>query len=141
MVRRPLRLMFQGEARFGRISEPRRCWAPLPLRPSVACAVVREFTYAAVSPGDGKLDSLVLPEAGTRCMNLFPAELSCRYPAEQYRARPGLNPVEHLWDALWEKYFHNHLFASLQAVEDRLVEGLRQLEQSPGSVHSITGWP
>ena len=24
----PLRVMFQDEARFGRITDPRRCWAP-----------------------------------------------------------------------------------------------------------------
>jgi len=26
----PLRLMFQDEASFGRISDPRSCWAPAP---------------------------------------------------------------------------------------------------------------
>ena len=54
----PLRVMFQDEARFGRLSGPRRCWAPAPLRPVVSVALVREYTYAyaAVSPQNGALD-------------------------------------------------------------------------------------
>ncbi len=50
--------MFQDEARFGRISDPRKCWAPAPLCPMVKLALVREYiyAYAAVSPKDGVLD-------------------------------------------------------------------------------------
>ena len=33
-----VRLMFQDEARFGRMSDPRSCWAPAPLRPMVNLA-------------------------------------------------------------------------------------------------------
>jgi hypothetical protein len=32
---RPIRLMFQDEARFGRMARIRRCWAPAPQRPMV----------------------------------------------------------------------------------------------------------
>jgi hypothetical protein len=49
----PIRLMFEDEARFGRITDPRRCWAPFPMRPVVACAVVREFTY---QPSNNRVD-------------------------------------------------------------------------------------
>lgn len=64
MVRRPLRLMFQDEARFGRINDPRRWWAPLGLRPQIGTGIVREYAYVfvAVSPDDGMFDTLVLPE-------------------------------------------------------------------------------
>jgi hypothetical protein len=167
---RPLRLMFQDEARFGRLMDPRRCWAPYPIRPMVSCAVVREFTYAyaAVCPWDGVMDSLVLPEASTPCMNLFLEELAGRHPDEHivlvmdgagwHKANalrqpdnmsflflppysPELNPTEHLWDELREKYFHNEAFRTLSAVEDQLVLGLAALENSPALVQSITGWP
>jgi len=49
---RPIRLMFQDEARFGRMARIRRCWAPAPLRPTVRNGYEREFTYVygAVSP-------------------------------------------------------------------------------------------
>ena len=54
----PVRLVFQDEARFGRMSDPRACWAPAPNRPMVGLALVREFRYeyAAVSPWSGELD-------------------------------------------------------------------------------------
>ena len=49
---RPIRLMFQDEARFGRMARIRRCWAPAPLRPTVCNGYERQFTYVygAVSP-------------------------------------------------------------------------------------------
>lgn len=54
----PIRLMFQDEARFGRISDTRYCWCPKPFRPMVKAMVTQEYTYAyaAVSVMDGKLD-------------------------------------------------------------------------------------
>jgi transposase len=54
---------------------------------------------------------------------------------------PELNPVEHLWDELREKGFHNRVFSSLDAVEDQLVDRLAAMEQTPALVKSITGWP
>ena len=42
----PLRVMLQDEARFGRINEPKRCWAPKGIRPVVLKQTVREYTYA-----------------------------------------------------------------------------------------------
>lgn len=53
---------------------------------------------------------------------------------------PELNPVEHLWDELREKYFHNRAFDSLDALENRLVEALRALENNNESVKSICNW-
>lgn len=56
--------MFQDEARFGRISHCRRCWRKKPMRPWLKAMLTHEYTYAygAVSPLDGKFDSLVLPQ-------------------------------------------------------------------------------
>ncbi len=69
----PLRVMFQDEARFGRMSDPGRCWAPPHVRPRVGYQLVREFTYAygAVSPLDGVSDFLILPYMTADVMNLF----------------------------------------------------------------------
>ena len=53
---------------------------------------------------------------------------------------PELNPQEHLWDELREKYFHNRAFDSLGALEDQLVAGLRALEADYARVKSIAGW-
>jgi len=166
---RPVRLMFGDEARFGRCQDPRRCWAPPGTRPRVASQFVREYSYAfaALSPHDGTLVSLVLPAARTTTMQVFLAELARRHPDErvllvldgagwhwaealavppnvrlirQPAHSPELNPVEHLWEEVREKWFANAVFASLDAVEDRLVEALRALEGDAGRVASLAGF-
>src|SRR3954453_11115880 len=82
--------MFEEEARFGRISDARRCWAPAGVRPEVSTPVVREYedayeyeyayAFAAVSPHDGTLDSLVLPAVPAAALSVFLAEVSQRHP-------------------------------------------------------------
>ena len=161
--------MFQDEARFGRINDPRRCWAPEGLRPDVPAQLVREFIYAytAVSPHDGTMDSLILPEVNTEAMSIFLAEVARRHPDEfilmfldgagWHKANalkvpqnmvlrflppysPQLNPVEHIWEEIREKWFQNLVFDSLDAVEDRLVTALVSLERDPQRVFSIAGF-
>ena len=53
---------------------------------------------------------------------------------------PELNPQEHLWDELREKYFHNRVFDSIDALEDHLVAALLNLENAPARVKGITAW-
>ncbi|MDR1396438.1 MAG: transposase [Desulfarculales bacterium] len=76
--------MFQDEARFGRISDPKACWAMRPMRPIVAAQMVREYVYVfgAVCPQDGHHDSLVLPLANTEAMSVFLKEVGQRHPDE-----------------------------------------------------------
>lgn len=164
-----LRLMFQDEARFGRINKPKRCWCPKKIRPTVPCQIVREYTYAyaAVSPQDGKMVSLVLPYANTECMNIFLEEVSQRFLEDKivmvmdcaawHRSKtlkipenieifpllpysPELNPVENIWDEVREKGFLNEVFNSMNAVEIRLCSTLSNLESDNNRVQSITGW-
>jgi hypothetical protein len=45
--------MFQDEARFGRINDVRRCWAPKPMRPLCQAMLTHEYTYAYAAV-DGK---------------------------------------------------------------------------------------
>ena len=54
---------------------------------------------------------------------------------------PELNPVEHLWDDLREKHFHNLVFESLDALEDHLEAALRIMENEPDRICSIIAWP
>jgi len=70
---RPLLIMAQDEARFGRISRPKRCWAPPGIRPVAPAQVVREAVsvFASVTPSLGKICSLILPTANTDMMTLF----------------------------------------------------------------------
>jgi DDE superfamily endonuclease len=165
----PVRLFFQDEARFGRINDPRRCWAPPGMRPDVPSQIVREYTYAfaAVAPHSGAMVSLMLPVANASAMSLFLDELAARHAGERLLVvldgagwhianelrvpesmrllrlppySPQLNPVESLWDELREKWFQNTVFADLGGLEDRLVEGLRSLEDSPALVGSVCGY-
>lgn len=162
--------MFQDEARFGRISTPRRCWAPHSMRPEAPCQIVRQYTYAyaALSPHDGVMDSLILPQVNEQSMSLFLREVSERHPDEfilmvmdgagWHKAKalkvpdnmalmflppysPQLNPVEHLWKSIRENNFANRVFDSLDAVETQLVHSLRELELNPASVATMAGFP
>lgn len=164
-----MRLMFQDEARFGRISDTCYCWAKKPMRPLVKAMLTHQYTYAygAVSPADGRFDSLVLPSVNGQCMQYFIDEIAKRYPQENivmvldgagwHQAAfklpcnlrlhflppysPELNPQEHIWDELREKFFHNQTFDSLDALEDQLVKGLQELESDHARVKSISNWP
>jgi transposase len=54
---------------------------------------------------------------------------------------PELNPVEHVWDELREKRFHNRVFDSLDALEDHLEIALRDFEMDTPTIKSIVAWP
>jgi transposase len=159
--------MFQDEARFGRISDLKRCWAQRGVRPEVGAQVIREYVYVfgAVSPQDGCHDSLVLPFANTEAMSIFLDEVARRHRDEHilmfmdqaswHKSKtlrvprnielaylppysPDLNPQEQIWDELREKFFGNRLFKSLHAVIDNAVKGLQHLEGSRESVKRLT---
>jgi|GEM_PF-3422908 len=53
---------------------------------------------------------------------------------------PELNPIEHVWDELREKHFHNRVFDSLDALEDQLEAALRTFENNAPMVKSIVAW-
>ena len=65
--------MAEDEGRFGRVSIPRRAWAPPGVRPHSPRQVIREYShvYAAVAPAEGKMTSLILPCADTEMLSLF----------------------------------------------------------------------
>jgi hypothetical protein len=54
---------------------------------------------------------------------------------------PELNPVEHLWEELRERYLPNKAFKSLDAVEHAFCEGLRERHGDPNRVSSMTSFP
>ena len=167
---RPVIIMAQDEGRFGRITDIRTCWAPKGIRPKVPRQVARAFVYvyAAVCMAPGKMTSLILPYANTDMMNLFLEEVSNDFKEyfvimlvdgagwhrsqdleipenirliEQPSHSPELNPVEHLWEELREKHFPNKAFKSLDAVEEALCNGLRELQGDPDRVRSMTNFP
>jgi transposase len=95
--------------------------------------LTHEYTYAfgAVDVCTGQLDCLILPHVNTECMQLFLNEVAVRHPDEHivmvidgagwHRSEalkapaniyllklppyaPELNPIEHVWDELREKF-------------------------------------
>jgi transposase len=166
---RPVLIMAQDEGCFGRISRAKRCWAPPGTRPHTPAQVVREhiYAYAAVAPDLGQMVSLILPQASTEMMNLFLEQVSQTFSkhfivmqvdgAGWHRANdlvipenirlisqpaysPELNPVEHIWDELREKYFHNRIFSSLERLIDVLCQGLTALADDAERLRSLTGF-
>jgi transposase-like protein len=132
--------------------------------------VTQEYTYAyaAVSPLDGMLDTLILPSVNGACMQVFVDEVASRHAEENilmvvdgagwHRSQdlqmpsnlrllflpayaPELNPVEHLWDELRAKSFHNRVFDSIASLEKHLEQALADFEQSPKRARGIAGWP
>ena len=166
---RPVLIMAEDEGRFGRISAVRRSWAPPECRPAAPRQVVRKYLYGyvAVCPAFGKLSALVLPYANTEMMSLFLKQVSqdfqkyfvimmmdkagwhiaknlsiplniriIRQPAHS----PELNPVEHIWDELREKYLINRVMKSPDDVEYTLCKGIKFLMRHPDSVKSLTNF-
>jgi len=170
VANRPVRLMFQDEARFGRMVRPRRCWAPVPLRPVISNGYEREFVYVygAVSPLQGELDWRLCREMNTVRMAEFLAQVSRAHEGEfivmvldgasSHKCKdlsipanirllplppyaPELNPQEHVWDELREKEFPNRVFNHLDGVIRQLERGLPRLAADSEGLRSLTGWP
>jgi len=167
---RRVRLMFQDEARFGRMVRIRRCWSPAPLRPSVPNGYERQFVYvyAAVSPIEGEMDWMISEKMNTEHMSSFLTQVSAAHPedfivmvldgASSHKSKelqrpenirlvglppysPELNPQEHVWDELREKEFPSRVFNDLDAVVRQLHGGLPRLSRDHGALRSLTAWP
>ena len=167
---RPIRLMFQDEARFGRMARIRRCWAPAPLRPMVCNGYERQFTYVygAVSPLEGQLDWSLSEKMNTGQMNGFLLQVSEAHPdefvvmvldgASSHKSKelvvpenirllplpaysPELNPQEHIWDELREKAFPNSVLDHMDLVVQRLKGGMNTLTSDADRIRSIAAWP
>lgn len=166
---RPIKLLFQDEGRFGRISDPAHCWAPKGIRPLVPTHIVREYThvFSAVCPHDGHSCSLILPDADTDAMKIFLQECSEHFKnfpvimvmdqAAWHRTSdidgfeniriiyqppysPELNPVEHLWEYIRENYMRNCIGSSMEALEQALESILKTIMESVETIQSIVGF-
>ena len=162
--------MFQDEARFGRMSDPRACWAPAPYRPVVHLALVREFRYeyAAVSPWDGGLDFMTAEKMNTENMSRFLNQVSETHKdefiimvldgASSHKSKelkipknvsfirlppysPELNPAEQIWNALRRNYFVNRVFDALDAATAQAEFGLAEMAANKSAIRKLTNWP
>jgi len=168
--RRPVLIMAQDEGRFGRINQTRAAWSPPTLRPKAPRQIVRQYLYlfAAVCPSLGKMTALILPFANTEMMNIFLEHVarefkeffvlmltdqagwhtsnSLKIPENirllpQPPHSPELNPAEHLWDEIKEKYFANKAFKSLDQVEDTLCLAVNDLASQTQKLKTLTNYP
>jgi len=164
---RPIKLWTEDEARFGRMGNPRKCWAPKKVRPIVHLQRIREYLYvfSAVCPWSGETYSLILPLCNTIAMRVFLEGFSQVY--HDYRniiivdratwhvtkrlplfdnirfiylpaGSPELNPTEHLWDHIREKYLGNKTFDSLDEMQDEMVDILQKFETERATIKKLT---
>ncbi len=151
------------------MNNPKRCWGPPKQRPIVALQRIREYMYvfAANNPWTGETYSLIFPLCNTDAMQLFLEGFSRQYsdynnimivdraawhvtnkiqsfdnikfiylPA----GSPELNPTEHLWEHIREKYFGNHVYSSLSEVEEEMITILQKIAHDKGTIKNLTGF-
>jgi hypothetical protein len=146
----------------------RKGWSPAPLRPVVANAYQRQYTYVygAVSPKDGQFDWMLSEKMNTVQMEAFLGQVSASHPEESIVMvvdgasshvnkalklpgnirllqlppySPELNPCENVWDELREKLFPNRVYASMEEVIAQLKEGVPRLAAETGKLQKLTG--
>ena len=160
---KPIRLMFQDEARFGRIADTRRCCCTRPVRPMTQAMVTQAYTYAyaAVWVHDGQLDRLILPHVNSACMQVFLDEVArnrddprWRWLAQIIIAEDFRNHALGLFAAVFagaqacrtlmgrteRKSFWQCGLNSLDALENHLEASLKAMEDR-ARVHFIVAWP
>src|SRR5258706_11880547 len=54
---------------------------------------------------------------------------------------PEVNPVEHLWEEVREKYLHNRIFSSLEDLADVLCQALHELTEDQERLRSMMFFP
>ena len=54
---------------------------------------------------------------------------------------PEVNPVEHLWEELREKYLHNRVFSSLEELIEVLCQALTELTDDKERLCSMMFFP
>lgn len=162
-------LMFQDEGRFGRMSRPMNCWAPMGIRPEIKTQLVRQYDYAfgAVAPLTGEMDSLILPRCDTQMMKLFLEEVSKRHPDKHVLMfmdqaawhttenlllpenmtidflpprSPQCNPQEPVWKVLRRDFLGNRHFNSLNDVASATANGLHALENDKPFLKGLCGF-
>ncbi len=165
--KRPIKLFFEDEARFGRINIVGNCWVEKCQRAMVTQQMVREYIYAytSVCPQTGENFSIISPVNNTEAMNEFLKAFSQAY--KHYRIilgldgagwhtsktlllpeniqllrlppySPELNPTEHIWDYIREqKKFNNYTFPTLDAVEEQLNKSLKEINKEKELMKSM----
>ncbi|HEV0304867.1 TPA: IS630 family transposase [Streptococcus pneumoniae] len=153
-----VRLMYQDEAGFGRISKLGSCWSPIGVGPHVHSHYIREFRYCygAVDAHTGESFFLIAGGCNTEWMNVFLEELSQAYPDDYFLLvmdnaiwhksstlkiptnigfafippyTPEMNPIEQVWKEIRKRGFKNKAFRTLEDVMNQLQDVIQGLEK------------
>ena len=140
-----VRLMYQDEAGFGRISKMSSCWAPQGIRPSIPSHYMREYRYCygAVDAQTGDSFFLIAGGCNTEWTNEFLRQVSQAYPDDYMLLvmdnaiwhksttleipsnvelafippyTPEMNSIEQVWKEIRKRGFKNKAFQTLEAV-------------------------
>ena len=154
-----VRLMYQDEAGFVRISKMSSCWAPKGSRPSIHSHYMREYSYCygAINAHTGDSFFLIAGGCNTEWTNAFLRQVSQAYPDDYILLvmdnaiwhqsstleipsnielafippyTPEMNPIEQVWKEIRKRGFKNKDFQTLEAVIDKLQEVIQGLEKS-----------
>ena len=165
-----VRLVYQDEARFGRLPVIRRAWCPHGFRPKIKAAITRQFKYiyGAVDVMYGTLCHMTFDQMNTENMGVFLDYVSKQYPDDiilmvldgasshttgKLRVpenmhlqtlppySPELNPVEQLWRHLRTHVCGNRYFNTLQEVVQTVEVELEALKKVPQKVVNMFYWP
>ena len=153
-----VRLMYQDEAGFGRISKMSFCWAPQGIRPSIPSHYMLEYLYCYGAVDAQTVDSFFLIVGGcnTEWTNEFLRQVSQAYPDDYMLLvmdnaiwhkssileipnnvelafippyTPEMNPIEQVWKGIRKRGFKNKAFQTLESVIDKLQEVIQGLEK------------
>ena len=123
------------------------------------------YAYTLVCPQLARCTSLILPYANTQMMNLFLRQVADDFKEyklivqidqagwhkskdlqipqnialiEQPPYSPELNPVEHLWEEIREKFLDNHIFDSMEKLINQLSDALKAIANYGQKLTSMT---
>ena len=162
-------MLFGDEGIFGRINKLKASWAPKGVRPIVGAQLVRQFlnVFSVVCPLTGSNYSLISSDSDTTIMNIFLNEVSNHYhdyrlvifldQASWHKSKdlqkfdnirllylppgsPELNPAEHIWERVREKYFANKVFDSIDNLEDLLIQAFSEIHFNPSAIQSLVSF-
>ena len=156
---RKVRLIYQDEAGFGRISKLGSCWAPMEVRPHVNSHYIREFRYCygAVDAQTGDSFFLIAGGCNTEWTKEVLRQVSQAYPDDYILLvmdnaiwhksstlkiptnigftfippyTPEMNPIEQVWKEIRKRGFKNKAFRTLEDVMKQLQDVIQGLEKT-----------
>lgn len=129
----PLRLMFQDEARFGRMT-----------RSSILLGTRTPPTSGEPGFGTGIPLRICSRESRGWLFDFMTAEKMNTDNMSLLRLppySPELNPAEQIWNKLRRDYFANRVFDSLGAATTQAEQGLAEMAVNKPAIGQLTNWP